>query len=472
MSRPALAYVAMLVIGAAWNVIEGSRAAQSLKLSRLHRTLAALVAFLTVPALLVWVAAHVEETARAVHIIHPLLAMVALLALLLAMTAAVTRRTHWLVALPVAAWNAVVLCTASVTIAGARTALPWELQAVTVAHASALAHWLGPITLVGAWLAPMPLVIGAASDAGAMRRAAHYVLAVCAAAVVTVVALAYPPALEATASYAPFGATRLESPSASPFVTALSILPEVRAVPSATALRADLELADTLGVGALFVRVAKGGGTAAALDSLQRALEPARRDSTLLMVSIAPAERDVEAVMRRLRPDYLVLRDVRTVADAREAATLAHRLRPATHVALLVRGDNSSDAAMVTDAGGFGIDAVLLSLTPSVRGARSDADGLAALDGWMARATLPREYWVLAEGAPLTFGESAQRRLLHHVLAWAAARAGVRGVVVAQAGDYDRVTGLRAANGRWRPAVADLQQLILSLSEPFISPTP
>ncbi len=472
MNRPAFAYLAVVVIGAAWNVIEGGRAAQSLKLSRLHRTLAALVGFLTVPALLLWVAAHAAETARAIHIMHPLLAVVAFLALLLAITAAVTRRTHWMVALPAAAWNAVVFLVASVTIAGEHAVMPWTLQAVTVTHASALALWLGPTTLVGAWLAPLPLVIGAASGSGALRRAAHRVLAVCMAAAVVVVARAYPRALDATVGYAQFGAARAEASDASAIVTALSILPVVNAAPSAAALRADLEFADTLGVGALFMRVADGGGTAVALDSLQRALEPARRDSTLVMVSINPTARGVEAVMRRIRPDYLVLRDVRTVADARDAATLVHRLRPATHVAVLVRGDVASDAAIVTDAGGFGIDAVMLLLTPGLRGARGDADGLDTLDSWMARATVRREYWVLAEGAPLSFGELAQQRLYRHVLLWAAARSGVYGVVVAQAGDYVRVTGLRAADGRWRPAAAELQQLILSLSEPLPSPTP
>jgi hypothetical protein len=55
--------------------------------------------------------------------------------------------------------------------------------------------------------------------------------------------------------------------------------------------------------------------------------------------------------------------------------------------------------------------------------------------------------------------------LLHHVLAWATAHSSVRGVVLGDAADYDRVTGFRSATGRLRPIVADVAAAIRVLFE-------
>ena len=83
-----------------------------------------------------------------------------------------------------------------------------------------------------------------------------------------------------------------------------------------------------------------------------------------------------------------------------------------------------------------------------------------------------RTHWIIASSAPAIIGEDAQRRLLHHILTWATAHSAVRGVVLGDAADYDRVTGFRSATGRMRPIVADVARAIRVLSEIPATVTP
>ena len=73
-----------------------------------------------------------------------------------------------------------------------------------------------------------------------------------------------------------------------------------------------------------------------------------------------------------------------------------------------------------------------------------------------------------AGGFPLAHGERSQREALWGTLAWATTHPEVRGVILADAADYGRITGLRATGGRLRPAVPLLAQGVRLLRETIV----
>src|SRR4030095_401794 len=100
--------------------------------------------------------------------------------------------------------------------------------------------------------------------------------------------------------------------------------PALNDAPPPLALRSDLALVDSVGLGAIAVVIDPAGARLAALDSLARTLEEDRRDSVLLIVSVgydrnareavracaAPHRRArlvaVDRIVRRLRPDIIL----------------------------------------------------------------------------------------------------------------------------------------------------------------------
>jgi len=91
---------------------------------------------------------------------------------------------------------------------------------------------------------------------------------------------------------------------------------------------------------------------------------------------------------------------------------------------------------------------------------------LAAAERWMRASGSTKEHWVFgASGYPMSHGEVAQERTLWRVLAWATNQPPVRGMIVGAAGDYDRMVGLRAPDGRLRRAAYSLARAIRRLRE-------
>jgi hypothetical protein len=68
-------------------------------------------------------------------------------------------------------------------------------------------------------------------------------------------------------------------------------------------------------------------------------------------------------------------------------------------------------------------------------------------------------------GYPVVHGSASQTNTVWHTLAWATAHPEVAGVIVSEPGDYTDMTGLRAANGRLRPAAAALRRAVRGLRE-------
>ena len=87
-------------------------------------------------------------------------------------------------------------------------------------------------------------------------------------------------------------------------------------------------------------------------------------------------------------------------------------------------------------------------------------------EAWLAASDTSKDVWVFAAaGLPLAHGEIAQRRAVWGAIAWASGLERVQGVIVADARDYTRATGLRSSLGRLRPALTEAQRAARMLRE-------
>jgi hypothetical protein len=77
-----------------------------------------------------------------------------------------------------------------------------------------------------------------------------------------------------------------------------------------------------------------------------------------------------------------------------------------------------------------------------------------------------KEHWVFATGGfPLAFGERSQEEAIWEVAAWATNHSVIKGIIVYEAGDYGHSRGLRAPNGRIRPAARAVTRAIQQIRE-------
>jgi hypothetical protein len=294
----------------------------------------------------------------------------------------------------------------------------------------------------------------------------------------------------------------------------LKILPDLDGPPPPLALNSDLDLVDSTEVDAVMVTLAGPGAMkVAALDSLARSLDELRRDTTALIVAMGydhdareayarnPAAyfasrlNDVRRVVARLHPDYLLpadepygrgaralgrLRDSTWESFLARASRAAKRVDPHVRIGVAASAYDASDSALYAWAAAPGspVDVVGFTIYPSFRGGFALESRTRAADRWMRALAQPsppgaagggakrKEQWVFAAGGyPMAHGEASQARAVWGALAWATSRPEIRGLVVADASDYDATTGLRAPDGRMRPAAAVVLRATRGLHE-------
>jgi hypothetical protein len=501
------AFLAGLLLLLAWDVATGGRLAERRTAPSAFRLLGGLCGFLVAPALMLFVAGESALTGRALEGLGWLWPTVLVLFSVQAAYALKLRNTSMWIAGPILALDVMLAFIAAVRYAGSHGYdLPVWTLTPGLALANLLALLLGPAGFASPLAVMAPVLVPGLSASSVVGTWARGGLALLAAGVVVMISIASVPAYAALAAYSQMGTERASEiivrRERGNLLTGLRILPELTRVPPARMLGDDIELADSLGVDAVLVRVTPEGCTPTVLDSLDRAIEPLRRDSTLLIVSLAygrdPARAsesafvgrrvdDVDRLVRRLRPDYLVPAETPYQAGAAAlgprdlawwqrylsaTALAAHRARPATRVMLTSGADGVADSALYewAIASGSAVDVVAFEIAPAIGGALRVSATLRTADRWMQRSGGMREHWLIAAAAPALEGEDAQRRLARHVLLWAAVRPQVRGVVLADAADYDRVTGFRGTGGRFRRVTADVAATIRTLAEQSAPP--
>ncbi|HVX40845.1 MAG TPA: hypothetical protein VHB25_14840, partial [Gemmatimonadaceae bacterium] len=245
--------------------------------------------------------------------------------------------------------------------------------------------------------------------------------------------------------------------------------------------------------------IAPGAGRLA-IDSVARALEPTLGDSTTLIVAIgyrgkllpelskAPFNEQqrlatVKLAMERLRPDIILPaedpygsgeRAIGTQPVERweryftDAARVAKGVNRRVRVGLSASSFRPVDSTLYAWAASprSPIDILGFSLFPSPYiggGIQSDTR---TADRWMRVMPPQKDHWVFATGGfPLSFGERSQEEAIWEVIAWATDHPKIKGVVVYEAGDYGKSRGLRAPNGRLRPAAGAVMRALNAIRE-------
>ncbi len=502
---PPLYWTAMAAI-LLWNIQLAGRIAQNRTAPRLIALLSALVGLLILPAAIAAGAAPSIYSGRAVQAITWLWPLVHLLVALQVAAALVRRHVTPAVGIPFLLWDLVLLgvAVARYQVMDGGSTAHW-LVGLGAAHAGALGIILGPMALYSPIALQIPLLAPITPARWRVSGALRAGLALYAAAWTGLVVLVeYPRAVRAVDAFAQYDAARLQERPEGDFRLGLQLFPEITRPPAPLLLTNDLALFDSIGVTAVSVTIAPEGAQIATLDSLARLLEEVRRDTTQLIVSLgypsnagalyradpalytAARMLELRRILRTLRPDIVVPAVDPYGEGARsigilsldewqryltEAASVVEEVRPRTQIAVSASSFDTADSALyawATDRSSP-IELVGFSFFPSFDGGLSLAARLDAAGRWLQAGDpqrAPKPHWVLRAGAyPLAFGEDAQRQALWGTLAWATGHAQLRGMIVVDAADYGRVTGLRVTGGRLRPAVASLAQAVRLLRE-------
>lgn len=479
----------------AWNLVVAGQASRVRRAPSWLAGLTALAGFLAPPALLVAVAAPSTLDGRTLHVIGWLWPLVAVLVAVQVIGTVLVRQSPLHLAVPLALYSLLVAALAVTRLLVGEGADPGALlTALLAAERAALTPLLGAraldssVALLVPVLAPL---FPARTLAGSVARPT---IAVAAAAWVALVGVvAFPRAMRAVGGFDAFAQEPAGNRSDPALLLGLQVLGPLRGPPASLAIRNDLTLLDSLDADVALVEVRPSGTSVAALDSLSRVLTHFRTDTVpgrlavLLGFERGDAERARLApdslraarvamagrVVRTLRPDVLLPAPSPRDADrqasgplpddwlrtyVRAVADEAHRLRPRTRVGVLVSAFDARDSALYDWAASAGspVDLLAFALFPTLDGAAGLEARLTTAGRWLESVGRQRAHWVVTGGYPYAFGEASQRLTIRRVRAWAAARSAVEACIVSGAADYDRLTGLRVAGGRLRPAVDEL----------------
>jgi hypothetical protein len=483
-----------------WNIAVAGRIARWRDAPRTLSALSALAGLLIAPAVFLAVIGSTALLGRSLHSIGWVWPATTVLVAAQAVLAAARGLVPALSVAPVIAHDLVVAAVACARLGIVRGAeVPAPLLDLVAAQTTALELSVHP----EAALLPIYLYVPLLAPAVPARRlrlalVLRAALAMLAAVWTALTLVSLPLAREAARGYARWSGEQLQERPQGDLAVGLKLFPSLGGVgPPPLAIASDLELARRVDAQVLSVYIRAGRASGALLDSLARVLDEPRRGGRRLIAVLdfaddvplrgaPPGEahfaarvREVEAIVRRLRPDYLVpamprpglrprVRLPRWESYLARAAATAHLLRPRTRVLVPIGGYGARDSALYAWAvrRGSGVDGVGFRVVPSARGALGLDARLLAVERWMRAHPSRAQHWVLeAGGLPLAHGEPSQALAVWHTIAWATRHPAVSGVVVYQASDYESPTGLRATGGRIRPAASAVERAVRALGE-------
>jgi hypothetical protein len=503
-----LAYLSLLLAVLMWNVLIGGQIARLARAPRLFTRLSGVIGLLLAPAMVVAIAVGSYDGARTVQGIAWVWPLLCLLAVAQAAWATGGRLVSSVVGLPILLFDLClfVLALADYLLATRGTA-PTALLGLVAGRDTVLGLFFGRAALTSPLALQLPILVPASPARWRSSATVRALLVLLATSGAALLLLEWPRGVGAVRSYTPWRAEQLQERAASDFSIGVRLLPTLGDVPKLGPLRNDLALVDSLDPQVVLLVLTPEAARSASLDSLSRVVDVLRSDSTRLHVALSMGATEIarvrgrgargmderlaalERITRRLRPDVVYagwepavpgLRMERPLPLAwwrdylvRSARTV-RGVRPRTQIGLsLARldvGDSALHAWAHPPAGARVIDVIAAQVTPSFSGAAAVDARLRAIDRWQARDRArdrpSSELWIAAvSGVPRAHGDESQRLTMLHVLAWATRRPQVRGVIVGDAGDYDASTGLRAADGRLRPAVTTIMRVSRGLRE-------
>ncbi len=474
-----------------WDVLVAGRVAQ---LRRVPRAFAAITAFgglLIVPALLIAYASASILYGRAIQPVAWVWPVTTVLFALQATYALTRRLVSPLFGVPIFVYNLVIAIVALSRYGISRGFIPPDFGlALSAAQALALGFFFGAPALWGPAFLQVPLMSPSLPARWRFSKVIRAGIAVSAAAIAGLILIEMPKAFQTTKSYAVFAKDQLQEHPDGDFDIGLKVLPDLRGSPPPLSLERDMSLADSLGVDAVSMVIDPEGAKLASLDSIARAVDDRRGDSAIIIISLgypkdaglqfsnSPTDytksriADVDRIARRLRPDILIPavdpygEGSRAIGQQdpeywisyiTQAAKIAHFVNRRIKVGVSASSYGSRDSTLYYWAArkSSPVDIVGFSLMPGFEGAKSLNTNMHVAQRWMhSFESNPKPHWVFAAGGfPVAHGEKSQELALWGVLSWATAQPQIKGLVVNQGGDYDVLSGLRAANGHYRTAV-------------------
>jgi hypothetical protein len=496
------AHLALTVIILVWDIVLAGRIAQNRQSPRLFQAVAGLGALLILPGLLFNLATSTIITGRAVATMDWVWPAVLVLFAFQAVYAFVRRLVNPVWGLPIAVYDMLIAVIGVVRYMVAHAITPIEpLVALLASQSLAMVIAGGTASvLTTPFYLNMPMVSPAFPALARLTATFRLLMSLLALMwTLFILGLGAPRAIVQLRNYEAHRRDQLRERPAGDFEIGLKVLPDVTGPPPRPAIKSDSALIDTMDVDAVAVVVAPGA-SALAIDSLAKVIDPARRDSSVLIVAIgyrgvlfpelrrsalnAPQRLEtLRRVIARLRPDIVLpaedpygsgeralgtLRPERWESYLIDAARVAKSIDRNVRVGVSASAYTRNDSVLYAWAAGPGspIDVVGFSLFPAPYvGGGIQADTRTA-DRWM-RATPPRkEHWVFATGGyPLAYGERSQEEAVWETLAWATDHPAIKGAIVYEAGDYGQSRGLRAPNGRLRPVTRRVMTAIQQLRE-------
>lgn len=495
MTEPlAAAHVVVSALIILWNTLRAGRIATVRTTPRLFAALSGLAGLLLVPALLVRLAAANALYARSVEAIAWLWPLAIGLFVAQALYALLRRMSHPLVAGSILAYNGVLAVTALTEHALMMGAAPPEpAMFLLAAHRAAFSLAATPAALGSTAYVMLPIIAPAFPARWGVSIATRAAVAGLAALWVGLTAAELRVGRRAVLSYPALARQQMQERPEGNFAVGAALFPSLASLPPPLVIRNDLAIADSILADAVSIVLEPAATRAPVLDSLRRAFEARRRGGMLLVVTLgwerSPGDvfrrrrldveervAAVDRIARRLSPDYLLPAQEPYGAAARAVGTLhpdrwrayyaatasaAETANPRVRIAYAASSFDARDSALYAWAASpqSPVDAVGFILRPTHRGGAALASRMATAERWMAASGSTKEHWVFGvSGLPLVHGEASQRQAIWGVLAWATRVERIRGVIVADATDYTRASGLRSSLGRLRPALFEAQR--------------
>lgn len=496
------AHLALTIIILIWDVVLAGRIAQNNQAPRLFQAICGLAALLVIPALLFRLATSTIITGRAVSTMDWLWPAILVLFAFQSLYAFLRRLVNPAWGLPIAIYNLLIATVGVIRYLVAHGHSPAEPFVALIAAQSLAMVFAGGTAgvLASPLYVNVPMVSPAFPALHSLTASFRFLMSVYAALwCAFIVAIGLPRAVIQLRNYATHSRDQLRERPNADFDVGLKILPDLLNPPPPAAIRSDSALLDLIDPDAICVVVVPGISRAA-LDSLAHVLDPERRDSTTIIVAIgyrgvlvpelgkAPFDEQqrlltVRRVMERLHPDILLPAEDPYTAGERahgavgvarwesyyiDAVRTAKAIDPQVRIGLAASAYTRNDSALFAWASSprAPIDILGFSLFPSPYvGGGIQADTRTA-DRWMRAKPPKKPVWVFATGGyPLSYGERSQEEAIWEVLAWATDHPDIKGSVVYEAGDYGQARGLRAPNGRLRPATSAVRRAIRGLRE-------
>ena len=497
----AVAHLALCAFVLGWDLYMAGRITSIRSTPAPMSALSAVAGLLLAPALFILIANASVTTSHALAGVAWVWPVVAALVAMQAVYALSRGLVAPAIGLPIAAYNIALALVYAIRYAMFRGMLISEpLLAIAAAETSAVAFGTGANALLLPYYLYIPILAPATRGRRGLGTLGRSAIAALAAVWVVLLVAAVPRSAKAVHSYDRYIGDRLQERPDSDFAIGLKICPILRGELAPLALQSDMALADSIGTTTLSIYVSPRGATAAALDALERSLEPRRSALTLVVVLdwtgvgtlrgsaarkryITARLADVDRIARHLHPDYLVpvLDPFGAASEAvgslpvdawerylQDAARTAHRADSGLKVMAHVGGFSARDSALYAWATqpAAPVNAVGLSLSPGFGGAATLDEHTRTIDRWLAATPSRKEQWVLEASAfPRTHGELSQERALWGILAWATSRYAIKGVIIFEASDYESPLGLRAPGGRLRPAAMAVRQAVRALNQ-------